>query len=591
MPDLLMMDGAVFTGISSNSRAYAMSTVPILIAQDDGQSIVIDRLAIVVGRSRRRSDVRINHESISAVHCEISIGESCLQIRNRGRNGIRINGQKTDEGVLLEGDTLEIARLKFRVLMAGDPDHHDAAASSRNNDWLVRLAGMELGPMPWAELALMAQRGELTRSDEVRWSGQRTWRPAATVDGLFESEEATSPENNPATTSNGPIVKRIVKVTPLMSEPEDPAGTAPQRDNAGDEEPWNGEFDSIDETRDTDAPATDSLVDTATDLLDETASSANRFVLANSGSREDTTADGDSFRTAESDADGAEEPRANDSTSPFDPGDLAKDIDELEDVEELTESEVKIAGWINDEPGPVRLPPPLPDSPPLPVAPPLPGAPQVRPLPVAPPFKPIVGRSDTFFDRVYDAVLEPVLYHLPILQKWPVIALIVAGIAIVIFLMQPSYTGSRVSGMVTLQGRPLTNATITFTDLKLGFGASAVIGEDGTFEVITLNGGMQPGSYSIAVMPMKAESPEVVSELQRQYMESQDGAIGDETLMMAAAESGSQSESEEPAEGAIELLPTTIPFRYRSIQTSGILRDITSEGPNELLIELVTGAP
>jgi hypothetical protein len=581
-----MMDGAVFTGISSNLQACVMSTVPILIAQDDGQSIVIDRPAIIVGRSRRRSDVRINHESISAVHCEICVGESCLQIRNRGRNGIRINGQKTDEGVLQEGDTLEIARLKFRVLMAGDPDHHNAASSSRNNDWLVRLAGMELGPMPWAELALMVQRGELTKSDEVRWSGQRTWRPAATADGLFDSEEPTSPENSPATTDNELIARRIVKVFPLKSEPTDPPETAPQLVNAADEEPWNGQFDSINDAPDTSTPETESLADTGTDLLDETATSANRFVLARPNSREDTATDEDSFGAAENDADRIDDRRGNeqwdnDSTPPLDNGDSAEDLVDLEDIEELTESEAKIAGWLGEQVEPFRLPPPLPDSPPMPVSPP-----PVRPLPVAPPFKPIVGRSDTFFDRVYDTVLEPVLYHFPILKKWPVIASIVAGIAIVIFLMQPSYKGSRVSGMVTLQGQPLSNATITFTDLKHGFGASAVINEEGSFEVITLNGGMKPGSYSVAVMPMKEESPAVVSELQRQYMESQDGAIDDETLLMAADESGTT----ELAEGAIDLPPTTIPFRYRSIQTSGILRDITSEGPNELLIELVAGA-
>jgi hypothetical protein len=562
MPDLLMMDGAVFTGISSNSRACVMSTVPILIAQDDGQSIVIDRPAIVVGRSRRRSDVRINHESISAVHCEICVGESCLQIRNRGRNGIRINGQKTDEGVLQEGDTLEIARLKFRVSMAGDPDRPDASSSSRNNDWLVRLAGMELGPMPWAELALMAQRGELTKSDEVRWSGQRTWRPAATADGLFDLEVATSPENSPAATRNTRA-----------------------------EVPWNGQVDSIDETTEANTPETDSLVDTATDLLNETATTANRFVLAKPGSREDTTAAKDRVTDAGS-ADEREDNKRQADTppSPLDDGDPAENIIDLDAIEEESHPEAEISGWLDtDVPSnpvlpPIRLPPPLPDSPPMPASP------QVRPLPVAPPFKPVVGRSETFFDRVYDTVLEPVLFRLPILTKWPVIASIVAGIAITIFLMQPSYKGSRVAGKVTLQGQPLTNATITFTDLKLGFGASAVVKEDGSFEVTTLNGGMKPGSYSVAVMPMKAESPEVVSELQRQYRESQDGAIDDETMLMASAEPGSQSGPSEPAEGAIGLPPTTIPFRYRSIQTSGIQRDITSEGPNELLIELVAGA-
>ena len=163
-----------------------MSTVPILIAEDDRKNIVIDRPAIVVGRSRRRSDIRIEDGSISAVHCEIEIGENCLQVRNRGRNGIRINGQKRDEGVLRDGDDFEIARMKYRVLMEGESSHPNTSKLSSNNDWFVRLVGLELGPMPWAELSLMVQRGELTETDEVRWSRQRLWCPAGEADGLFD---------------------------------------------------------------------------------------------------------------------------------------------------------------------------------------------------------------------------------------------------------------------------------------------------------------------------------------------------------------------------------------------------------------------
>jgi hypothetical protein len=154
------MIGESHFGTFNHSRAFAMSTVPILIAEDDRRNIVIDRPAIVVGRSRRRSDVRIDDRSISAVHCEIEIGENCLQVRNRGRNGIRINGRKSDEGVLHDGDVFEIARMKYRVLINGDPNQPNASELSSSNDWFVRLAGMELGPMPWAELSLMVQRGE-----------------------------------------------------------------------------------------------------------------------------------------------------------------------------------------------------------------------------------------------------------------------------------------------------------------------------------------------------------------------------------------------------------------------------------------------
>ena len=95
--------------------------------------------------------------------------------------------------------------------------------------------------------------------------------------------------------------------------------------------------------------------------------------------------------------------------------------------------------------------------------------------------------------------------------------------------------------------------------------------------------------YSVAIMPLKPESPEVVSELQRQFAKSQDVGMHTQEMMMAEDESGYRpgDSSKEPEEETFELPGTTIPLTSRSIQTSGILKEITEEGPNELLIELV----
>ncbi|NQV28603.1 MAG: FHA domain-containing protein [Rhodopirellula sp.] len=138
--------------------------------------------------------------------------------------------------------------------------------------------------------------------------------------------------------------------------------------------------------------------------------------------------------------------------------------------------------------------------------------------------------------------------RVPLLKTWPGIAtvvtgLVLAGLVVAALLMRPSYDGTEVSGMVTLNGQPRTDATISFTDLQSGFGASAVVGPNGEFEVVTLKGGMKPGTCNIAVMPMKPDANSQVP-------------------------------------------PSAIPFHCRSIQTSGITREITDEGPNDLLIEL-----
>ena len=535
-----------------------MSTVPILIAEDDRKNIVIDRPAIVVGRSRRRSDIRIDDRSISAVHCEIEIGENCLQVRNRGRNGIRINGHKRDEGVLRDGDDFEIARMKYRVLMEGDPSHPNTSKSSSNNDWFVRLAGLELGPMPWAELSLMVQRGELTEIDEVRWSKQRLWRPAVEADGLFgaqakdaESPTDDSPEQRPAESHGADIPK-----------PATETGSHDSDDQSATVEFEFAEFESEDGSLDSSSQDEKSLADTTTDLLDETAASANTFKLS--------------------------APPIDDSEnqSPILSDEEEKSGDDAE--WRLADLPAEQANIIQDDESPV---PTLTATslPPLPVPLPLKATPEAIPQASPPINIPKVGRSDSWLDVVYENVLEPVLTRVPILQTWPGVAAVVAAVLLMFFMMSESYEGAAVSGKVTLNGQPVSDATISFTDLKNGFGASAIVGPDGTFEVVTLKGGMKPGAYSVAIMPLKPESPEVVSELQRQFSESQNGSMHDEELMMGEGEPGYRPSpaSKESEEEAFELPGTTIPFTYRSIQTSGISKEITEDGPNDLLIELV----
>lgn len=559
-----------------------MPTVPVLIAEEGVANIVIDRPAIVIGRSRRRSDVRIDNRSISAVHCEITVGENCLQIRNRGLNGIRINGRKSDSGILRDGDVLEIARLKFRVLMKGDARFPNASELSSNNDWYVRLAGMELGPMPWAELSLMAQRGELTRSDEVRWSRQRNWIPAASADGLFESDEDQTERSRPPATND-----RLAPLsdTSATKPHSDSHSVQPHQDKPGPEttdeshlqptESNPGEVPTIhSETADISLIETMELSTDAGDSIDVSVSSLKPAVLPHQNQdghhRHKEPAD----RVLSRDDEG---PAANDFGINL-TGGLEQTTDSGDSIDaELTE----VAD--SDEPAPAPAVTPIPIQSTIRARP----TPPVSP-PVPPPFRPVVGRSDTFFDRIYDAVIDPVLVYAPALRTWPGITAIVAGIVIALFLMQPSYEGAKVSGKVTLNGLPLADATISFTDLKNGFGASAVLRSDGTFEVATLKGGMKPGTYSIAVMPVKTESPEVIEELQRQYSESLQGVGQDEAVIPEEHTTGQVTDrSAVPDDdAAVQLPPATIPFQYRSIQTSGIQREITAEGPNVLQIDL-----
>ncbi len=517
-----------------------MSTVPILIAEDDHRSIVIDRPAIVVGRSRRRSDVRIDDRSISAVHCEIEVGENCLRVRNHGRNGIRINGQKQDEGVLRDGDVFEIARLKFRVLMEGDPRHPNASQLSSSNDWFVRLAGMELGPMPWAELLLMAQRGELTGSDEVRWSRQRNWRSAATTDGLFKT---ASNDANPIENPAAPATQPATAHQPVRK----PADERKVEEWGKEDQAWAGKIEALDDSEES------SIVDRDREEIDV----ESRIVDLETGD---------------------ESGNDNDDNNEWCLTDVA-----AEHEGPVAPPEPSLSSQAQTRLPPLPVPRPLPDPPPVRVA--------VQPAPYKPPPIPKVGRSDTMLDVIYDSVLGPFRDRVPLLKVWPFVVTVIAGLAITILMMRPAYEGAAVSGRVTLDGQPLADATISFTDLKNGFGASAIVGSDGSFEVTTLKGGMQPGTYSIAVIPQNPESPEVARERQRHSPEASNGGSRDGKSLTGEGDAGYRPDksAKRSAEETFQIPAATIPFKYRSILTSGLSKEITQDGPNDLLIELVGG--
>jgi hypothetical protein len=266
-----------------------------------------------------------------------------------------------------------------------------------------------------------------------------------------------------------------------------------------------------------------SLAYTATDLLNETATSAKTFRLSESpiddsenqapvlSSNEEQSGDDAAWRLADS---------------------------STEEAAAIQEEEPSVSALTGNSLSPLSGSPPLKAST------------QAIPQTLPPINIPKVGRSDSWLDVVYENVLEPVLTRVPILQTWPGVAVVVAVVLLMFFMMSPSYEGAAVSGKVTLNGQPLTDATISFTDLKNGFGASAIVGSDGTFEVVTLKGGMKPGMYSVAIMALKPESPEVVSELQRQFAKSQDVGMHTQEMMMAEGEPGYRpgDSSKEPEE-------------------------------------------
>jgi pSer/pThr/pTyr-binding forkhead associated (FHA) protein len=61
-------------------------------------------------------DVRLNHKSVSKLHCVIVKTDGLLLLRDLGStNGTRVNGQRVRRAALLPNDQLMIANLKYQV--------------------------------------------------------------------------------------------------------------------------------------------------------------------------------------------------------------------------------------------------------------------------------------------------------------------------------------------------------------------------------------------------------------------------------------------------------------------------------------------
>ena len=91
-----------------------------LIPLDGTPIIDVNRDLTVVGR-QEDCDLRIDHKSISKLHCVIARTDGLLLLRDLGStNGTRVNGQRVRRAALLPNDQLAIAGFKYRVFLGPD---------------------------------------------------------------------------------------------------------------------------------------------------------------------------------------------------------------------------------------------------------------------------------------------------------------------------------------------------------------------------------------------------------------------------------------------------------------------------------------
>ena len=93
-----------------------------LLPVDGGPPIEIVKDLVVVGR-KDDCDIRLEHKSVSKLHCVLVKMEGLLLLRDLGStNGTLVNGKRLlDEMVLRDGDTLQLGSLVLQVVLHDEP--------------------------------------------------------------------------------------------------------------------------------------------------------------------------------------------------------------------------------------------------------------------------------------------------------------------------------------------------------------------------------------------------------------------------------------------------------------------------------------
>jgi pSer/pThr/pTyr-binding forkhead associated (FHA) protein len=119
-----------------------------LVPLDNGPPVELAKELVLLGRTDG-CDVRLDHKSVSKLHCVIVKTDGLLLLRDLGStNGTRVNGQRVRRAALLPNDQLTIATYKFRVLFGPDllPPRPDEATQQIGAAELAELMQHRGGP-------------------------------------------------------------------------------------------------------------------------------------------------------------------------------------------------------------------------------------------------------------------------------------------------------------------------------------------------------------------------------------------------------------------------------------------------------------
>jgi pSer/pThr/pTyr-binding forkhead associated (FHA) protein len=129
-----------------------------LVPLDGGVAIDVSKDVTLVGR-KEDCDLRLDHKSVSKLHCVIVKTDGLLLLRDLGStNGTRVNGQRIRRAALLPNDQLTIAGYNFRVLLGGEEPPSPASPDERTQNLdakeVARLMQAPAGPAPMVDSSL-----------------------------------------------------------------------------------------------------------------------------------------------------------------------------------------------------------------------------------------------------------------------------------------------------------------------------------------------------------------------------------------------------------------------------------------------------
>jgi pSer/pThr/pTyr-binding forkhead associated (FHA) protein len=124
---------------STNIKVISLNSMRAqLVPLDGGSPVEVVKEMMLIGREKD-CDLRLDHKSVSKMHCVIVKTDGLLLLRDLGStNGTRVNGTRVRRAALLPNDKLSVANFHFRVLFGA------ALAALEEGDQTQRIEPKDL---------------------------------------------------------------------------------------------------------------------------------------------------------------------------------------------------------------------------------------------------------------------------------------------------------------------------------------------------------------------------------------------------------------------------------------------------------------